>query len=534
MFRKPVPFTCPQIDKPINVASSSSVQEHSGNVGYTKPNSYDGKSNWSDYKVHFEIVVQLNGWSSEIKPLKLISCMQNEAHAAIGDINTNCLPSYNELINTLRRSFREALKDYDLAWALTQLNIDAIDDALNLALKYEAFHSSHRKPNLRNLAEISTKNPFQRAHSEKGACYYCGEPGHFKRDCEKRMTDNKQFIQQMKSGQYNNNQGKLLVAGREGHLQAEPCITKRSIILEKKTHDHDGLFMKAEIFSRIIHCLFDTGSSMSVLDDEIQRMVEGGIIRHSQLPWMSPIVVVRKRDQSIRLCIDLRLVNDLSIKDKFPLPRIEDCLDALRGNQWFSTLDLASGYHQVAKTKTRLKQLLLPEFIVDTDASGTGVGVVLSQINDDGKECVIAYYSRTLSKTELQYCVTRREFLAIVLAVKHFHHYLYGSISQYAEAYGVPDIEARTVADKLLEEFICRYGLPLQIHTDQGSQFTSDLFIQLCKKLHIDKTRYSPFHPQSSGLVERLNRTIEDMISKFVAKHQKDLGPILTVSYDGL
>ncbi|CAC5393395.1 unnamed protein product [Mytilus coruscus] len=66
------------------------------------------------------------------------------------------------------------------------------------------------------------------------------------------------------------------------------------------------------------------------------------------------------------------------------------------------------------------------EFILDTDASGTGVGAVLSQINDEGKECVIAYFSRTLSRTERQYCVTRRELLAIVLAVKHFHHYLYG------------------------------------------------------------------------------------------------------------
>ncbi|CAC5366151.1 Retrovirus-related Pol polyprotein from transposon 297,Retrovirus-related Pol polyprotein from transposon 412 [Mytilus coruscus] len=65
------------------------------------------------------------------------------------------------------------------------------------------------------------------------------------------------------------------------------------------------------------------------------------------------------------------------------------------------------------------------EFILDTDASGTGVGAVLSLINDDDKECVIAYYSRTFLKTERQYCVTRRELLAIVLAVKHFHHYLY-------------------------------------------------------------------------------------------------------------
>ncbi|CAC5398215.1 unnamed protein product [Mytilus coruscus] len=106
--------------------------------------------------------------------------------------------------------------------------------------------------------------------------------------------------------------------------------------------------------------------------------------------------------------------------------------------------------------------------------------------------------------------------------------------TRYAAAYEVPDIEAQPVAEKLFEELICRYGLPLQIHTDQGSQFTSDLFIQLCKKLHIDKTRNSPFHPQSSGLVERLNRTIEDMISKFVAKHQKDWDqylPYLMMAY---
>lgn len=84
---------------------------------------------------------------------------------------------------------------------------------------------------------------------------------------------------------------------------------------------------------------------------------------------------------------------------------------------------------------------------------------------------------------------------------------------RYAEAYSLPNIEAAIVADKLLEEFICRFGLPL---------FTAELFTEMCKKLHIDKTRNSPFHPQSSGLVERLNRTIEDMLSKFVSKHQKD------------
>ena len=102
--------------------------------------------------------------------------------------------------------------------------------------------------------------------------------------------------------------------------------------------------------------------------------------------------------------------------------------------------------------------------------------------------------------------------------------------TRFAEAYSLPDIEATTVADK----FICRYGLPLQIHTDQGAQFTSNMFTEMCKRLHISKTRNSPYHPQSSGLVERLNRTIEDMISKFVSKNQKDWDlylPYLMMAY---
>lgn len=106
--------------------------------------------------------------------------------------------------------------------------------------------------------------------------------------------------------------------------------------------------------------------------------------------------------------------------------------------------------------------------------------------------------------------------------------------TRFAEAYSLPDIEATTVADKLLTEFICRYGLPLQIHTDQGAQFTSNIFTEMCKRLHISKTRNSPYHPQSSGLVERLNRTIEDMISKFVSKEQKDWDlylPYLMMAY---
>ena len=82
-------------------------------------------------------------------------------------------------------------------------------------------------------------------------------------------------------------------------------------------------------------------------EEEIEKMLSKGIIEPSSSPWSSPVVLVKKKDGTIRFCIDYRKVNGVTVKDSYPLPRIDDCLDALSGSQWFCTLDLASGYWQV-------------------------------------------------------------------------------------------------------------------------------------------------------------------------------------------
>lgn len=64
-------------------------------------------------------------------------------------------------------------------------------------------------------------------------------------------------------------------------------------------------------------------------------------------------------------------------------------------------------------------------FILDTDASDTAIGAVLSQVHEDGEH--VAYFSRCLSKHERQYCITKKELLAVVEAIKHFHYYLFGT-----------------------------------------------------------------------------------------------------------
>ena len=344
-------------------------------------------------------------------------------------------------------------------------------------------------------------------------------------------------------------------------------------------------------------------------EQEIKDMSEKGIIEPSISPWSSPVVMVTKPNGSIRFCCDFRKLNDCTVKDSQPLPRIDDTLDALSGSAWFSTLDCKSGFWQVGmsekdKHKTAfsvqgcglwqftvmpfglcnapatferlmervlsgltwkqclvylddiiaysktfedhlssLDEILLrmseanlklsPEkctlfqkqvrflghlisehgvatdprkieevknwktprkvreirsflglcsyyrkfvrgfssiakplhkltekgeqfswsevcenafqelklaltnapilsypisegmFILDTDASAVGIGSVLQQEQQE-EEKVISYYSKCLSKEERRYCVTRRELLAVICSVKHYHQYLFG------------------------------------------------------------------------------------------------------------
>lgn len=251
------------------------TQQSQENVGFTKPANFDGKTSWTDYKIHFETVAMLNKWTNLTKTMKLIACLQDVALATLGDIDTENLPSYDDLINTLTkrfapknqtelyktqidsrirkkgesltdlaqdikrlvrlaypqahqdireslacRSFRDALNDSDLEWALIQGNTDTIDESLNLALKYEAFHLSTKKPTLRQVSEDDSSGPRRTYESKtytrnqnKGVCFYCGKPGHIRLYCDKRLADNDRhdYVKKLKEGHLggveNKNQG---------------------------------------------------------------------------------------------------------------------------------------------------------------------------------------------------------------------------------------------------------------------------------------------------------------------------------------
>ena len=205
------------------------------NVGFSKPNTYDGNTDWTDYRVHFETVSKINQWSEKVKALKLISCMQGAALAILGDIDVSNPPSYVELTKILTnrfapenqadmfrsqidarvrrkgeslpelaqdikrlirlayptvtqevrdsltyRAFRDSLNDYELEWALCQANKDNIDEALHIALRYEAFQMGKKKP----FARFKTKEHDGQSGNKR--CFKCGDSGHLRNHCPTR------------------------------------------------------------------------------------------------------------------------------------------------------------------------------------------------------------------------------------------------------------------------------------------------------------------------------------------------------------
>ena len=76
-------------------------------------------------------------------------------------------------------------------------------------------------------------------------------------------------------------------------------------------------------------------------------MLKNGVIRKAKGPWGSPVVIVDKKDGTKRFCIDYRKINDITVTDAYPLPRIDDLLERFRKANWFSSIDLASGYWQI-------------------------------------------------------------------------------------------------------------------------------------------------------------------------------------------
>ena len=88
-------------------------------------------------------------------------------------------------------------------------------------------------------------------------------------------------------------------------------------------------------------------TEMAELKRQLEDLLEKGFTRPSTSPWGAPVSFVKKKDGSFRLCIDYRGLNRATVKNRYPLPRIDELLDQLRGAVWFLKIDFASSYHQI-------------------------------------------------------------------------------------------------------------------------------------------------------------------------------------------
>ncbi|GJS19092.1 hypothetical protein Tco_0447724 [Tanacetum coccineum] len=92
-------------------------------------------------------------------------------------------------------------------------------------------------------------------------------------------------------------------------------------------------------------------SKMKELSEQLQELSDKGFIRPSSSPWGAPVLFIKKKDGSFRMCIDYRELNKLTVKNRYLLPRIDDLFDQLQGSNIYSKIDLRSGYHQLRDKK---------------------------------------------------------------------------------------------------------------------------------------------------------------------------------------
>ena len=129
------------------------------------------------------------------------------------------------------------------------------------------------------------------------------------------------------------------------------------------------------------------------LKKQIKDLLEKGFICPSSSPWGAPVVFVEKKDGTQRICVDYRFLNDVTIKNKYPFPHIEDLFDQMRGAKVFSKIDLRSGYHQM---KIRLSDIPKTAFT-------TRYGLYEYTVMSFGLTNAPAYFMYLMNKMFMEY-----------------------------------------------------------------------------------------------------------------------------------
>ncbi|GKA80067.1 putative reverse transcriptase domain-containing protein [Tanacetum coccineum] len=176
---------------------------------------------------------------------------------------------------------------------------------------------------------------------QKPTCYECGAQGYFKRDCPKMKNNNRG-----NQGGNGNAPTKVYAVGRAGiNLDSNIVTDLPGLPPTRKVEFQIDLIPGAAPVARAPYQL--AMPDMKELSNQLKELSDKGFIRPCSSLWGASILFVKKKDGSFRMCIDYRELNKLTMKNRYPLPRIDDLFDPLQGSNVYSKIDLRSGYHQL-------------------------------------------------------------------------------------------------------------------------------------------------------------------------------------------
>ena len=149
-------------------------------------------------------------------------------------------------------------------------------------------------------------------------------------------------------------------------------------------------------------------SELAELKKQLEELQRIGFIRPSSSPWGAPVLFVKNKDGSMRLCVDYRALNKVTIKNKYPLPRIDDLFDQLKGAKYFSKIDLRSGYHHL---KIRKSDIPKTAFV-------TRYGQFEFTVMSFGLTNAPAYFMNLMNKVFMD---ELDKFVVVFIDVRHTH-----------------------------------------------------------------------------------------------------------------
>nr|GEW27067.1 putative reverse transcriptase domain-containing protein [Tanacetum cinerariifolium] len=197
-------------------------------------------------------------------------------------------------------------------------------------------------------------------------------------------------------------------------------------------------------------------AEMQELSTQLQELSDRGFIRPSSSPWGAPILFIKKKDGSFRMCIDYRELNKLTVKNRYPLSRIDDLFDQLQGSRVYSKIDLTSGYHQLRVREEDIPKTTLGLAMVTTNSKKEHEGhlkLILKLLKEEelyarfskcefwlskvqflghvidskGLGVVLMQKKKVITAHEKNYTTHDLELGAVVFALKMWRHYMYGT-----------------------------------------------------------------------------------------------------------